>query len=152
MTKPQPNEKTKPHTNSNDAITIDPVAQNIVNRVAAGTVITGDITCDGGIMIEGTVQGNLIVKGGPLVLRASGVIAGAVEVHHDAYLLGTIRAQDDDLLSEIAVMGTAFLGSTLDAAANIQAGAMKTYEGSRIDGRIRTGQWHTHGADDSVKD
>lgn len=92
-------------------------------------------------MVEGTIIGNITIKGGPLVLRTSGVLSGVLVVHGDAYLLGSIEAQSDDSLSEISVMGTVFLGSTLCAASNINAVSMKTYEGSRIDGRIRTGQW-----------
>lgn len=126
---------------NSESLTIDPVATNIVNRIAPQTRQSGELICEGGLLIEGRVSGNLIIRGGPLVLRATGVICGSVRVEHDAYLLGTIEEQQSGDLSELVVKGTAFLGSTLNAAANIQAVAMKTFEGSRIDGRIRTGQW-----------
>lgn len=126
---------------SSDSITIDPVAMNIVNRIAPGTTQSGELICNGGLMVEGTLTGTVTINGGPLVLRTQGVISGNVTVNHDAYLLGTITEQGDGSLSEIIASGTVFLAATLNAAANIQAGAMKTYEGSRIDGRIRTGRW-----------
>lgn len=133
--------RTPATSTDSELLTIDPVAMNIVNRIAPQTVQTGNLVCAGGLMVEGRVVGDLVVIGGPLVLRPSGVICGNVTVDHDAYLLGTIEKQDDAVLSEVVVKGTAFLASTLNAAANIQAHSMKTYEGSRIDGRIRTGYW-----------
>ncbi len=47
------------------------------NMITSGTTITGDIQCDSDIRIEGTLQGNLVVKG-KVVIGSSGVITGEI--------------------------------------------------------------------------
>lgn len=122
-----------------ESLEIDPVAMNIVNRIAPGTVQTGELVCEGGLLVEGKLSGKVTVTGGPLVLLTHGVISGDVVVNHDAYLLGTFEEKPDGQLCELSVTGTAFLGSTLKAAANLQASALKTYHGAHTFGLIRIG-------------
>lgn len=124
--------------NHQESIVIDPVAMNIVNRVAPGTRMTGGIESDGGLIVEGTFIGSVKVTGGPLVLMQGGVIQGDIFCSEDAYLFGTITGPTDDVHAEIEVAGAAFLAETLTAKANLTAADFKVYEGTQFDGRIRT--------------
>ena len=38
-----------------DTLTIDPIAMNVVNRVAAGCRLSGDLQFDGGLLVQGAV-------------------------------------------------------------------------------------------------
>jgi cytoskeletal protein CcmA (bactofilin family) len=121
-----------------ESIVIDPVAMNIVNRVAAGSRQTGVLHCDGGLMVEGTIEGEVHISGGPFVLMPEGVLVGKVVGDGEAYLFGTIRERSENELSELDVAGAVFLTEKLRAKANITAGAIKSYEGAQVEGRIKT--------------
>ena len=123
---------------NNESIVIDPVAMKIVNRIAPGSKYEGSLECEGGVIIEGVFSGTLSVKGGPLVLMPGGVACGIFACDSDAYLFGTIEAQASGEPSELDAFGAVFLTETVNAKANITAGAFKTYEGSQVDGRIKT--------------
>ena len=121
-----------------ESIIIDPVGMNIVNRIAPGTKATGTQACAGGLLVQGSFEGSLVVSEGPLVLMQDGVLCGDIVCHQDAYLFGTIAAKPDGTQSQLTVTGTVFLAETLNAVADITAGVFKTYEGAQIDGRIKT--------------
>ena len=124
--------------NDAESIIIDPVAMNIVNRVAAGCRQSGSLYCKGGLMVEGTIEGEIEVVDGPLVLMPDGVMAGNIKAQGEAYLFGTIRACSETQLTDLHVGGAAFLAETLRAHANISAGAIKSFEGAQVEGHIRT--------------
>ncbi|MEJ8839376.1 bactofilin family protein [Ramlibacter sp. AN1133] len=121
-----------------ETIVIDPVAMHIVNRVAGGCRQSGTFHCKGGLMVEGRMEGEIEVTDGPLVLMPEGVIAGKITAHGEAYLFGTLGPRSDTQLSELEVGGAVFLAETLRAQADISAGAIKSYEGAQVEGRIRT--------------
>lgn len=54
-----------------------PVAMNNVSQIGSGTEIHGDIICNGDLRIDGTVIGNLEVKG-RVVIGNSGRVEGEV--------------------------------------------------------------------------
>lgn len=121
-----------------EVIVIDPVAMNVVNRIAPGSRLSGVLEFEGGVMVQGRLEGTIKIVGGPLVLLQGGVISGTFECSEDAYLFGTIDPRSDGELSELTADGAVFLAETLDAKANITARSMKTFEGSQVEGRIRT--------------
>ena len=123
-----------------ESIVINPVAMNIVNRVAAGGHLSGNFHCKGGLLVEGTLEGEIEVLDGPLVLMPQGVLAGKITAKGEAYLFGTIRPRSDSQPSELDVGGAAFLAETLRAHADISAAAIKSYVGAQVEGRIRTAQ------------
>lgn len=125
---------------ANETLTIDPVKEGVVNRIAAGTVHKGDLACSGGLWVEGTVVGNLDVDG-VLVLSPGSTVSGRIVVRGSrAVLAGAVLPANESELSEIYVVGTAHLARTLDAKANITAGELMFYTGAQIDGRIRAGR------------
>jgi len=125
---------------ANETLTIDPIREGVVNRIAAGTVHKGDLFCAGGLWVEGTVLGNLEVDG-VLVLSPGSTASGRIVARGPrAVLAGAVLPATETQLSEIYVVGTAHLASTLTAKANITAGELMFYTGAQIEGRIRTGQ------------
>lgn len=123
-----------------ESLILDPVAMNIVNRVAPGSRCTGTLECTGGLIVQGRVDGTLIVQGGPLVLMPEGVISGTISCDQDVYLSGSVEPKADGSLSEIDAHGAAFCAETLVAKANITATALKTYQGAQVEGIIKTGR------------
>lgn len=123
---------------SEETIIIDPVGMNIVNRIAPGSKFVGEFESVGGLLIEGTFVGNVLVSEGPLVLMEHGTITGNVTCEDDAYLFGKIHPKDGEEHSELIAGGAVFMAQTLEARTNITAGAIKTYDGAQVDGRIRT--------------
>ena len=66
------------------------------NMITAGTTITGDITCNSDIRIEGTLHGNLVAKG-KLVIGSTGEIKGEVTCQNcdiEGLLDGKITIQE----------------------------------------------------------
>lgn len=121
-----------------ETIVIDPQAMNIVNRVAAGCRQSGVFHCRGGLMVEGSIEGDIEIVGGPLVLMPEGVIAGRISGDGEAYLFGTIRPRSASEPSELEVAGQAYLTQSLRAQANITAGAIRSYLGAQVEGRVNT--------------
>ena len=62
-----------------------------VNAVGQGSTITGEITTNGDLRIDGTLKGNVHTKG-LLVLGETGVIEGEV-VCQNALIAGTVKAK-----------------------------------------------------------
>lgn len=123
---------------SGEIIVIDPVGMNIVNRVAPGTVLEGDSTWIGGLLVQGSIKGNIKISGGPLVLDDGAVIAGKVQCVGDVYLFGKIDQAAAGQFSEVVCTGAAFLAETLVAEADISAAGFKLFNGAQINGRLRT--------------
>lgn len=123
---------------TDQSIDIDPVGMNIVSRIAPGSKFTGNLVCSGGILIQGEIEGDLLVTGGPVVLMQEGRIKGNTDCDQDAYLFGTIEQKVEGHNSEVNVGGAVFLAQTFSGKANITAAAFKTFEGAALDGTIRT--------------
>lgn len=123
-------------TNDNGEIVIDPVAMNIVNRVAPGSFQSGTYRSAGGLLVEGKIEGDVEVTGGPLVLMPEGEITGSIRVDGEAYLFGTIGALSEQELSNVEIAGVVYLAETLQAKANITCGTFVNYHGARIYGHI----------------
>ncbi len=54
---------------------------NVINLISSGTEITGDVTCNGDIRIDGTLNGNLKTKG-KVVIGETGKTNGEVSCKH----------------------------------------------------------------------
>lgn len=123
---------------SGETIVIDPVGMNIVNRVAPGTVLEGNTTWNGGLLVQGTLKGTIKVTGGPLVLMDTGVIAGSILCLGDIFLFGTIEHAADNQMSKVESSGIAFLAETLRAEADISAARLRFFDGAQVNGRFKT--------------
>lgn len=72
---------------------------NAINLIGAGTVINGDISCEGDIRIDGNLVGNLNSKG-KLVVGNTGLIKGEI-ICKNADISGSVtgKVQCSELLS-----------------------------------------------------
>ncbi|MDP3827498.1 MAG: polymer-forming cytoskeletal protein, partial [Polaromonas sp.] len=98
---------------TDETIIIDPVGMNIINRLAPGSKFIGQLESEGGLLIEGTIVGNVLVSGGPLVLMEHGSITGDVTCEDDAYLFGKIHPAEGKDHSELIAGGAVFMAQTL---------------------------------------
>lgn len=124
-------------TKRQTSVVIDPVAMNIANKVAAGSVVTGDYATGGGILIEGQFRGNLHVTDGPLVLLEGANLSGCIEVKGDAYIFGTIGAASDDQTT-VTVRGELHLTSKCHVHGRILFAKLATYQGANVHGIIES--------------
>ncbi len=77
--------------NSKDSKSSDSMSVSGTNQILSGTMITGDIICDGNIRIEGTLKGNLQAKG-KVVIGPSGLIDWELNCQN-ADISGTVKAK-----------------------------------------------------------
>jgi len=117
---------------------IDPVAQNIVNRIAAGSHHVGTFRWQGGLIIQGKIEGEITVTGGAIVLMPEGEMSGVIRGDGEAILGGKINPRSSTELSEVDVAGSVYLAETLTAHANITAASFQSFEGAQVEGKIKT--------------
>jgi len=121
-----------------DTLTIDPVAMNVVNRVAPGSNLNGDIQFDGGLLVQGEIAGNVRVNG-PLIVWMGGVVRGSVQVMGDLYLFGRLGAPDASAQDTVVkCFGMAYVASTGVATGTLLARKLKLYDGADLQGPFRT--------------
>lgn len=121
-----------------DVLTIDPVAMNVINRVAAGSTVDGQLNFEGGVLVQGVLSGNIEVRG-RLIVWAGGVVHGNIHVWGDLYLFGQLgetnaRAAD----TVITCMGTAFVAHSGVSTGTLTAQRLRLYEGADLQGPFRT--------------
>ncbi|HVZ44643.1 MAG TPA: polymer-forming cytoskeletal protein [Ramlibacter sp.] len=123
---------------SDDILTIDPVAMNIVNRVAPGTEILGRVDFHGGVLVQGRLGGDIYVRG-PVIVLGDGMLTGRLRVEGDLYVFGrvgeTAAAPDDTLLE---CHGTLYVASTGVTTGTLTAYHLILYEGADIRGPFTT--------------
>lgn len=121
-----------------DTLTIDPIAMNVVNRVAAGSVLSGELTFEGGLLVQGEVSGHLRVNG-CLIVWTGGVVRGRVEVSGDFYLFGQLGEPGADAqATHLACHGMAFIAKTGVSTAALEARRLQLYEGADLQGPFKT--------------
>jgi hypothetical protein len=121
-----------------DVLTIDPVAMQVTNRVAAGTQCLGEHRFDGGVLVQGALGGYVEVAGRLIVWRG-GLVKGQVLVRGDLYLFGTL-GEPGGLPEDTVVecLGTAYLASTAVSNAQLSAQRLRLYEGAELHGPFKT--------------
>lgn len=94
------------------------------NLITSGTVITGDITCDSDMRIDGVLSGNLTAKG-KIVIGKTGNVKGEI-VCQNCDIEGKVEGKITikDLLSLRAT--AKFLGDMITSKLAIEPGAMFT--------------------------
>lgn len=101
-----------------------------LNRLVSGTKLTGDITTNSSLRIDGQIDGSVICNG-KLVLGQDGIITGdinATEVELDGTVEGHINAE---------VLLT--LHQTSIVKGDIRTGRLVIEDGAQIEGNIQTG-------------
>jgi hypothetical protein len=121
-----------------DTLTIDPIALNVVNRVASGTRLDGTLHFDGGLLVQGELSGDITVNG-RLIVWGGGSVRGNIHVKGDLYLfgqLGATGAAPED--THLKCMGCAFVANTGVATGTLLATRLSLYEGADLRGPFRT--------------
>ncbi|MDX9956491.1 MAG: polymer-forming cytoskeletal protein [Anaerolineae bacterium] len=121
-------------------ILIDPVSANIVNRVAEGTKVRGEYHSDGGLLLQGEIQGTpLIVSNGPLIVMAGATVSGEVVVHGDVYVFGSAgSARFPAGGLDMVVHGVLHVASTGETFGSISCKQLETYAGCRLNSAVAT--------------
>lgn len=118
-------------------VTIDPVAMKITNKIDVDTKASGAMECAGGLLLQGAFHGELVVRGGPLVMYAGSRLTGRTTVHGDAYIFGQLGEVDDEL-SVLTVLGTLHLTKDAVAYGQLRCRHLSTYDGAKVHGRLET--------------
>lgn len=121
-----------------DTLTIDPIAMHVVNRIAAGSQVSGDLSFEGGLLVQGEIAGNIRVNG-RLIIWTGGVVRGRVRVCGDLYLFGRLGdagggANDTSL----ECLGLACVSNTGVSTGTLIAKRLQLYEGADLQGPFKT--------------
>jgi len=125
---------------SQDTLVIDPVKLNIVNRVAAGSSVSGEqLHFKGGLLLQGSLSGRGEVAG-RLVVWPTGQLIGKYKVFGDVYLLGHLGGVTDELdpHTTLECHGTVYVSSTGVSTGTIMAHRLRMYDGATLQGPFRT--------------
>jgi hypothetical protein len=123
---------------SKDTLTLDPVAMQLVNRVASGCLLRGQLRFEGGLLVQGELDGDLQVEG-CLVVWSGGVVRGRISVTGDLYLFGRLgaaggRAED----SVLECQGMAYVSHTGVSTGTLMARRLQLYDGADLQGPFKT--------------
>jgi len=121
-----------------DTLTLDPVAMNLVNRVASGCALRGRLKFEGGLLVQGDLEGDIEVQG-RLVVWSGGVVRGRITVTGDLYLFGRLgapggRAED----TVLECQGMAYVSHTGISTGTLMARRLQLYDGADLQGPFRT--------------
>jgi Polymer-forming cytoskeletal len=121
-----------------DVLTIDPVAMNVVNRVCAGSQLSGEQIFQGGLLVQGELAGSLEVRG-RLIVWAGAQVSGRVKILGDLYLFGQLGAPgQEDSATVVECMGTAYIASTGISSGTLLAQRIRMYDGAQLQGPFKT--------------
>lgn len=121
-----------------DNLIIDPLGMNIVNRIAPDSVMQGDVSFSGGLLVQGHLGGAGLVMG-RLVVWHGAQVQGHFRVIGDLYVFGRIGAEGADATDTvIECMGTAYIASTAATTGTITAQRLRLYEGADLQGPFKT--------------
>jgi cytoskeletal protein CcmA (bactofilin family) len=111
------------------------------NQIMAGTMLTGDVVCDGNIRIDGTLKGNLVAKG-KVVIGASGLVDGEINCQN-ADISGTVKAK-------VTVAELLTLKATAKLSGDISTNKLAIEPGANFTGACSMGgivkEFSKHGA------
>jgi cytoskeletal protein CcmA (bactofilin family) len=123
---------------SQDVLTIDPVAMNVVNRVCAGSRLSGAHVFKGGLLVQGEISGELETRG-RLIIWAGGQVSGRIKIWGDLYLFGQLglpgTAENETV---VECLGTAYIASTGISSGTLLAHRIRMYDGAQLQGPFKT--------------
>lgn len=121
-----------------DVLTIDPIAMNVVNRVALGSLLTGKNHFKGGLLVQGDIEGELEVRG-RLIVWAGAKVSGRIKIWGDLYLFGQLgSAERSATINLTECLGTAYIASTGVSDGTLLAHRIRMYEGAQLHGPFKT--------------
>ena len=121
-----------------DTLTIDPVAMNVVSRIAAGCQVDGEHHFEGGLLVQGSLSGMIEVHG-RLIVWQGALVQGHIRVLGDLYLFGQLgRTGASPEATVLECLGTAYVASTGASSGTLMAQQLQLYEGADLQGPFRT--------------
>ena len=124
--------------NNIDILTLDPLKMKLVSKVAPDCVLKGQLSFDGGLVVEGMIEGDLKVDG-HLVIWNGGQVKGRVEVSGNLYVFGRFGGPAESASSSVLkCAGTAFVAHSARSTGTIFARLLQLYEGAELDGPFQT--------------
>ena len=124
--------------NAQDTLTIDPVAMNIVNRVAAGCDLSGDLNFEGGLLVQGHLEGHIRVDG-RLIIWTGASVRGRIRVMGDLYLFGQLGSPNGGPHdTSLECQGMAYVSKTGVSTGTLMARRLQLYEGADLQGPFKT--------------
>lgn len=121
-----------------DTLTLDPIAMNVVNRVAAGSRLDGDLQFEGGLLVQGEIAGNIRVNG-RLIIWTGGLVRGRLQVSGDLYLFGRLGAEGASAHeTSLECQGMAYVSKTGISTGTLMARRLQLYEGADLQGPFKT--------------
>lgn len=102
-----------------------PAATNVMNQFGQGTIITGDVSTEGDVRIDGRVTGTVTSKS-KVVIGVSGIIEGNI-LCQNAYVDGKVSGNVE--VSELLI-----LSSTANVEGDIKIKKLVVQEGARFNG------------------
>ncbi len=123
---------------SQDVLTIDPVAMNVVNRISAGSLLSGEYAFKGGLLVQGELHGALETRG-RLIIWAGGQVSGRIKIWGDLYVFGQlgIPGLPEDA-TVVECLGTAYIASTGISSGTLLAHRIRMYDGAQLQGPFKT--------------
>ena len=106
------------------------VESGVHNQISKGTIITGDITTDGVIRIDGTLRGTLISQS-KVVVGPSGIVEGDIACK-SANISGELKAN-------IKVEELLTLQASAKVNGEIQTGKLSIEPGAEFSGQCKMG-------------
>lgn len=121
-----------------DILTIDPVAMNVVNRVCAGSQLSGAQLYSGGLLVQGEAAGSIDIRG-CLIVWGGAKVSGRIKVWGDLYLFGQLGLDGQpDGTTTLECMGTAYIANTGISRAALFAHRIRMYDGAQLYGPFKT--------------
>ena len=121
-----------------DTLTLDPIAMNVVSRVAAGSHINGEHFFEGGLLVQGEISGQLRVNG-RLIIWTGGVVRGRIRVMGDLYIFGRLGdAGGGPQDTSLECTGMAYVSKTGVSTGTLMARRLQLYEGADLQGPFKT--------------
>ena len=121
-----------------DTLTIDPLAMNIVNRVAAGCDLSGDLNFEGGLIVQGHIEGHIRVDG-RLIIWTGASVRGRIRVMGDLYLFGQLGSPNGGPHdTSLECQGMAYVSKTGVSTGTLMARRLQLYEGADLQGPFKT--------------
>jgi hypothetical protein len=121
-----------------DTLTIDPIAMNVINRVAAGSHLSGELQFEGGLLVQGELSGHIRVNG-RLIVWTGATVKGRIRVFGDIYLFGRLGADGGNPQdTSLECHGMAYVSKTGVSTGTLLARRLQLYEGADLQGPFKT--------------
>ncbi|MBI3154171.1 MAG: polymer-forming cytoskeletal protein [Burkholderiales bacterium] len=121
-----------------DILTFDPVALNVVNRVAPGCQLHGALHFAGGLLVQGDLKGDIRVDG-RLVVWTEGRVRGQICATGDVFVFGQLGDLAPDAPpTTLESYGMVCIAQTGVSTATLVARRLQLYDGADLRGTFKT--------------